>query len=148
MLTGVSHVGCTVPDIAAAVEFYSQLFGTAPEIRRTYEEPYTSEQVGYQDTRLDIAIFRIPGSTVRLELIEYLNPTGVPVDLETKNPGTAHLCLTADDLGTEFDRLCALGAAPRSTGPVTITSGPNAGRRVAYFRDPHGFTIEVLEIRS
>jgi catechol 2,3-dioxygenase-like lactoylglutathione lyase family enzyme len=146
-LNGISHVGFTVEDIGRAADFYQRLFGYAPEVRRVYNAPYTAEQIGYRDARLDIAIFRIPGTDVRLELIQYLEPVGVPVDIETKNPGTGHLCLTTDDLDAEFTRLTSLGARPRSAGPVTITSGPNAGRRVAYFRDPQGLTIELLETR-
>ncbi|WP_181789907.1 VOC family protein [Streptomyces phytophilus] len=146
MLTGFSHVGFTVADVEAATAFYRKVFDAEPEVRRVYDAPYTSEQIGYADARLDIALFRIPGSDALLELIQYLNPAGVPVDLETKNPGTAHVCLTTDDLDAEHARLAGLGAASRSAGPVRITSGPNEGRRVAYFRDPQGLTLEVLEI--
>lgn len=145
MLTGFSHVGFTVADIAAATAFYRAVFGAEPLVRRVYDAPYTSLQVGYPDARLDIAIFQIPGSDGLLELIQYLNPAGVPVDIETRNPGTAHLCLNTDDLDAEYARLTGLGATPRSDAPVEITSGPNAGRRVAYFRDPQGLTLELME---
>lgn len=145
VVRGVGHVGFTVRDVDASAVFYAELFGAAPEVRAVYDLPYTAEQVGYPGARLDIAIFRVPGSEVRLELIQYLHPTGTPIDVETRNPGTAHLCLTTDDLGRAFDRLVALGATPRSTTPVRITAGPNHGRRVGYFRDPEGLTIEVLE---
>ncbi|MFC5745786.1 VOC family protein [Actinomadura rugatobispora] len=147
MLTGFSHVGFTVTDIEEAAAFYQKVFEAEPLVRRVYDAPYTSVQIGYPDARLDIAIFRIPGSDGLLELIQYLNPVGVPVDLETRNPGTAHLCLNTDDLDAEYARLTGLGATPRSAAPVEITSGPNAGRRVAYFRDPQGLTLELMEIR-
>ncbi|GAA2437811.1 hypothetical protein GCM10010191_61060 [Actinomadura vinacea] len=147
MLTGFSHVGFTVTDVEEAAAFYRKVFEAEPLVRRVYDAPYTSVQVGYPDTRLDIAIFQIPGSDGLLELIQYLNPVGVPVDLETRNPGTAHLCLNTDDLDAEHTRLTGLGATPRSAAPVEITSGPNAGRRVAYFRDPQGLTLELMEIR-
>ncbi|MFA1546991.1 VOC family protein [Actinomadura chokoriensis] len=147
MLTGVSHMGFTVADVSAAAAFYERLLSGPPEVRRIYDAPYTSDQVGYPGARLDIAIFRIPGSDVRLELIQYLRPAGTPVDIETRNPGTAHLCLVTDDLAAEFARLTSLGARPRSSAPVMITSGPNRGRTVAYFRDPQGLTIEIVEAR-
>ena len=143
---GAAHFGFTVSDVGAAAAFYAELFGAPPEVRAIYDRPYTSEQVGYEETRLDIAIFRIPESDIRLELIEYVNPVGTPVDLETKNPGTAHLCLITRDLDKVFERMVILGATPRSEAPVRITAGPNEGRRVCYFRDPQGLTIEVLEL--
>jgi catechol 2,3-dioxygenase-like lactoylglutathione lyase family enzyme len=145
MLSGVSHIGFTVGDLDKAIHFYGRLFGAAPEVRRIFEAPYTAEQVGYPGARLDIAIFKIPGDSARLELIQYLSPAGSPVDTETRNPGTAHLCLFTDDVTGEFRRLVALGARPRSTAPVRITSGPNIGKLVAYFRDPQGLTIEIMQ---
>ena len=146
-ITGAAHVGFTVADVEAEAAFYSALFGCEPEVRAVYDRPYTAAQVGYDGARLDIAIFRVPGSDLRLELIQYLHPIGRPVDIETRNPGTGHLCLTTDDIEGAMARACARGATARSDGPVTITAGPNTGRRVCYLRDPEGITIELLEPR-
>lgn len=145
MFSGVVHIGLTVRNVARAAEFYEALFGTPPEIRNVYEAPYTSAQVGYPDAVLDIAIFRIAGSDIRLELIEYRNPQGTPVETETKNAGTTHLCLMSEDIDKAYRRLVELGAQPRSDKPVRIAAGPNEGRHVFYARDLDGFTIEVLE---
>ena len=145
MLSGTHHVGFTVPDLDRSVAFYSALFETEPFVRRIFDQPYTAEQIGYPGVRLDVALFQIPNSTVLLELIQYLEPVGEMVDIETKNPGTAHLCLSSSDVAADFERFVSLGATPRSEGPVTITSGPNQGKRVGYFRDPDGITIEILE---
>lgn len=142
------HVGVTVKDLAAAVTFYTQLFGAGPEVARKFDAPYTGVQVGYPGAILDIAIFRLPGSELRLELIQYLEPVGSPVDTETKNPGTWHLCLESGDFDADFAHAVALGATSRSDGPVLITSGPNEGKRVAYLRDPQGLTIELIEQAS
>lgn len=144
-ITGVSHMGFTVSDVEAEAAFYSALFGGDPEVRGIYDRPYTAAQVGYEGARLDIAIFRLPGSDVRLELIQYLHPVGRPVEIETTNPGTGHLCLSTDDIDGAMARATALGATARSDGPVTVTAGPNTGRRVCYLRDPEGITIELLE---
>jgi len=146
MFSGVAHIGFTVGDVSRAAAFYEALFGYPPEIRRVYDAPYTGAQVGYPGASLDVAIFKIAGSDVRLELIEYLAPQGAAVDPETKNPGTAHLCLMTDDIDSEFARLIELGAQPRSREPVRVESGPNEGGHVCYLRDPDGFTIELFEV--
>lgn len=148
MLGGVHHVGFTVADIERSVAFYTALFEVEPFVRRVYEDNYTGLQVGYPGARLDIALYEIPDSDIVLELIQYLEPTGTPVDMETRNPGTAHLCLKTSDLAADFERMIELGATPRSSEPVEITSGINQGLHVAYFRDLDGITIELLEVRE
>lgn len=139
------HVGVTVRDLGRAVAFYSAFLGVEPEVAKIYDSPYTSDQVGYPNAVLDIAIFRIPESDLRLELIQYLQPVGTPVDTETNNPGTWHVCFGSTSLDDDFDRLVGLGATPRSGRPVLITSGPNEGKRVAYLRDLDGLTIELIQ---
>lgn len=138
-------MGVTVSDLARSVAFYGAFFDAEPEIARIYDSPYTSEQVGYSGAVLDIAIFRIPDSDLRLELIQYLNPVGAAIDVETKNPGVWHLCLETASIADDFTRMVALGGVPRSPEPVLITSGPNSGKRVAYIRDLDGLTIELIE---
>ena len=76
-----------------------------------------------------------------LELLEYLQPTGRIVEMETRNTGIAHLCFLVADLDSEFQRITALGATLRSSGPV---DRPDGGR-AAYFRDPDGITVEMQE---
>ena len=147
-MIGLQHIGVTVRDLDSAVTFYSAALGTAPVVRRVFDAPYTADQIGYPGAKLDVAHLPIPGGPIILELIQYLHPAGTPVDTETKNAGTWHLCMEVSDVGVEFDRLCELGAKPRSSAPVEITSGPNAGRQVAYLRDPEGLTIELMEARS
>ncbi|HDH26575.1 MAG TPA: hypothetical protein ENH00_10365 [Actinobacteria bacterium] len=148
MLRGVLHVGFTVANMDRSVEFYTRLFGIEPFVHRVYEDNYISQLVGYAGARLDTALYNIPHSDTVLELIQYLEPKGMPVNTETKNPGTAHLCLATTDLHADFNRMVELGATPRSEGPVKITSGINQGLRVCYFRDHDGITIELLEART
>ena len=54
-----------------------------------------------------------------------------------------------DVLGLEVfvvaERSDAAGYAPRSTAPVHITEGPNAGARSFYVRDPDGYTVELFQ---
>lgn len=140
-----NHVGITVRDLDAEVEFYTRLFGVESTRRRTYDSQYTAEQTGYPSARLDVAMIKTPNSDLKLELIAYEYPIGKQIDVETCNPGTWHLCLETPEIEAAFDRMTALGASPRSSCPVVVTSGPNAGGKVAYLRDPEGLTIELFE---
>jgi catechol 2,3-dioxygenase-like lactoylglutathione lyase family enzyme len=91
-----------------------------------------------------IADFRLPGTETFLELLQYMDPEGEHVSMETKNPGIGHLCFVVSDLAVEFTRIRAFGGDFRSDGPVQRADGG----RAAYFRDPDGFSIELQERAS
>jgi catechol 2,3-dioxygenase-like lactoylglutathione lyase family enzyme len=54
------------------------------------------------------------------------------------------VALLVDDLDAVLEKILASGwkAAGR---PQTLKSGPNAGKRVVYVRDPDGTTIEFMQ---
>ena len=141
----VAHVGFTVSDLDRSVAFYSALLGQGPHFRRRYDEPYISEIIGYPGCSLEIALFRLPGTEVELELLRYYEPPPGRVDLETYNAGNAHLCLTVDDWDAAYARLQGLGAAFRHDAPVRQTAGEFEGSATVYLRDPDGITIELYE---
>lgn len=145
MVTGCDHFGIQVRDIERSVRFYREALGFALYDRFTKSEPYVQRVVGhYPDVTLDIAMLRIPGTTVELEILEYRNVAGTPIDPDTANPGTAHFCLWVDDLGALYDRCVAQGVAFVSP-PETAVAGPIAGRRLVYMIDPDGIRIELVE---
>jgi catechol 2,3-dioxygenase-like lactoylglutathione lyase family enzyme len=55
-----------------------------------------------------------------------------------------HVALTVDNLDAV---LSAIGASGwKAAGkPQTLKTGPNAGKRVVYVRDPDGTTIEFMQ---
>jgi catechol 2,3-dioxygenase-like lactoylglutathione lyase family enzyme len=140
-LQAVEHVGLTVRDLERSIGFYSALLGVSPFYRATEERVYLADVVGYPGCKLALAFFHLPGTETFLELLEYIRPTGRPVDMETYNPGIGHLCFVVPDLDAEFRRISGLGGAFRHPGPVDRADG---GRAV-YFRDPDGITIELQE---
>jgi catechol 2,3-dioxygenase-like lactoylglutathione lyase family enzyme len=65
-------------------------------------------------------------------------------DLSPCDVGSVHVALIVDDLDAVLNAIAASGW--KSAGkPQTLTSGPNAGRRVVYVRDPDGTTIEFMQ---
>ena len=143
----VVHVGFTVADLDRSVAFYSALLGEGPHFRRRYDEPYISDIIGYADCSLEIALFRLPGTDVELELLRYYEPPPGRVDLETYNAGNAHLCLSVDDWDAAVARLKELGASFHREAPVWQTAGEFEGTGTLYLRDPDGITVE-LDIRA
>jgi catechol 2,3-dioxygenase-like lactoylglutathione lyase family enzyme len=143
--SGLDHVGFAVSDLDRSVDWYTFFLEEPPLLRKVWDVEYVSRIVGYPDTKMEAAFWRLPGGTV-LELIEYVEPPPARVDLETYNVGNAHLCLVTDDMEADFARLRPLGAEFRSDAPVEIPWGPYRGGKACYLRDPDGISIELIEL--
>ncbi len=147
------HFSFTVSDIERSVAFYRDLLGLKLVHRMVHDQKYTSSQIGFADALLKVALFNVAGmpqgpspSGHVLELIEYVNPRGAPLDTATNRPGAAHLALQVDDLEAEFTRLKTAGVQFRSEAPVRVTHGRHTGGLTCYFLDPDGITLELIEL--
>ena len=147
------HFSFTVSDLERSIAFYRDLLGLKLVHRMVHDQKYTSSQIGFKDALLKVALFNVadmpqgssPSGHV-LELIEYVNPRGEPLDAATNRPGAAHLALQVDDLAAEFARLKAAGVQFRSEAPVPITHGRHSGGLTCYLLDPDGITLELIEL--
>lgn len=144
MLKDLDHVGFTVSDLDRALSFYRDLLGFELLWERAYEEEYVRSLVAYPGLRLRCAYLKLPGTTVRLELLEYQMVPRVTVDMHLANPGNAHLCLKVDDIDALYDRLTAAGVKSLSS-PVTSTAGFYKGSKTVYVRDPDGISLQLVE---
>jgi catechol 2,3-dioxygenase-like lactoylglutathione lyase family enzyme len=146
MTQGIHHTGFTVRDLERSIAFYRDLLGMAVvSCRAEATAPYLAQVTGYEKVRLRIALLRpAPACAGLLELIEYVEPAGVPVDTRTLNPGTAHLCVVTDDLAGLHRRLSDAGV-PCCSEPVPLPTGPNAGGWSVYCTDPDGITVELFQ---
>jgi catechol 2,3-dioxygenase-like lactoylglutathione lyase family enzyme len=149
MLRGVWHFSFTVADIEQTILFYRDLLGF--DLIHTQEQAneYTRRLVGYPDAHLKVAQFAVPGqprgiSTHDLELVEYVSPRGSRGDINTYNPGAAHLAMTVDDIHERYERLKSAGVTFVSP-PNPITAGVNTGGHTCYFRDPDDIVLEMLQ---
>jgi len=148
MILAQAHVSFTVSDIERSKEFYRDLLGLPLAYEMVHTLPYTSTQVGYPDAHLLAAGFylgrRDDAIPAILELLEYVHPRGNPVDMETANPGIAHLAFYVDDIWQEYERLHTAGVAFRSE-PVRVEAGVNEGAHTVYLRDPDDVTLELVQ---
>ena len=129
--SGARHAGITVSDLDRSLEFYCGLLGLELLWRRLYEEREIAEIVGVPEaTAFDIAMLRVPGSDVEVELLEYQgcerrSGSARPVRLR-------HRALRALRRATSsalYADLAGRGVAFRSDGPVEMSAGPNARRQ-------------------
>ena len=145
MLRGINHAGITVADLDRSISFYRDALGLTllDVFERTTDD--IGEIVGYPGARLRIAMLRVPGDPARVELIQYLAPSGSPTRTETCNSGTGHVCFEATDIHATHARLVEAGFPARSAGPVEITQGPHRVTLAMYVRDPDGYTVELFQ---
>ena len=104
-----------------------------------------SEITGVQGAEIKLAVVKAPGGH-KIELLEYLAPLERKgnVDPRPCDVGFAHVALIVDDLDAILSAINASGWEAAGK-PQTLQSGPNAGKRVVYVRDPDGTTIEFMQ---
>lgn len=148
MLLSVWHTSWTVSDLDRSIRFYRDELGFELVGRLSRKGRYIETVVGFEKAELEIAFLRIPGvpalSNHHLELIQYLVPAGVRLDIRTCNVGAAHLALATDDIQADYRRLSGRDV-PFVSPPVEVETGPAAGSFACYLRDPDGFTIELVQ---
>jgi lactoylglutathione lyase len=145
-VTGCDHIGIQVRDVERSARFYCEHLGFEQVERWSLAHPYVQRVVGYPGVTLEIALLKIPGSDLFLEILEYAGVDGTPVDPATANPGTAHFCVFVDDLESLHARLVSQGVEFVSE-VETPTWGPNEGGRLVYMKDPDGIRVELVETR-
>ena len=53
----LDHVGFTVSDVGASVDFYSMMLGYPPLLRKVWDVEYVATIVGYPGLKIDVAMF-------------------------------------------------------------------------------------------
>ncbi len=141
-VVGAHHTSFTVADLDKSVAFFRDLGLELLFVREVYAD-YFDQIVGIQGCEVRAALLRVPGSAHHVELFQYLNPVGEPVNPQPCDPGSVHLSLLVDDLPALYGRL--RDRAAFVSAPVEITAGPNSGGRAVYVRDPNGVLVELFQ---
>ncbi|BBX64421.1 hypothetical glyoxalase/bleomycin resistance protein [Mycobacterium saskatchewanense] len=145
----INHVGVTVPDIHAAIDWYGEVFGF-----RCIMGPRVLEAAGHGETAsLFGARFRrawqahlLSGNSVGIELFQFVDPpTGGPRPAAEREPwferGLWHLCITHPDVAAMVDRVVEHGG---SVLAPTYEFVPGRPWTLAYTTDPWGTVLELM----
>jgi catechol 2,3-dioxygenase-like lactoylglutathione lyase family enzyme len=139
------HTGITVSNLERSLAFWRDVLGF--ELSHTAHQTgeMASEITGVKGAELKLAVVKAPGGH-KIELLEYLAPLERKgnVDLRPCDVGFVHVALIVDDLDAILSAINASGWEAAGK-PQTLQSGPNAGKRVIYVRDPDGTTIEFMQ---
>ncbi len=106
-----------------------------------------SEITGVPGAEIKLAVVKAPGGH-KIELLEYLAPPDRKhVNFRPCDVGSVHVAFTVDKLDAILEKIAASGWKAAGK-PQTLKTGPNAGKRVVYVRDPDGTTIEFMQQTS
>ena len=145
-IIAADHTGITVSNLERSLAFWRDVLGF--EFSHTaHQKGEMPEQItGVKGAELKLAVVKAPGGH-KIELLDYLAPGDrkKDVDLRPCDVGHVHVALVVENLDAILERIAASGWEA-SGQPQTLTSGPNAGKRVIYVRDPDGTTIEFMEL--
>jgi catechol 2,3-dioxygenase-like lactoylglutathione lyase family enzyme len=144
-VTAADHTGFTVSNLERSLAFWRDVLGFELSHRAHQAGELAREITGVSGAEISIAVLKAPGH--KIELLEYLAPPDRKrhVDLRPCDVGSVHVALTVDNLDAVLERISASGWKAAGK-PQTLQSGPNAGKRVVYVRDPDGATIEFMQI--
>ena len=150
MIRGLWHVSFTVSNLERSVEWYTKVLGLEYVRGQVQDNEYSRRLVGFADARLKVAQLRIPNLTIpisrhHIELVEYEQPRGAGIPLQTNSPGVGHWAFVVDDIHAELARLKSHGVRFKSESPNLVTEGVNRGGYTIYFLDPDGITLELMQ---
>jgi catechol 2,3-dioxygenase-like lactoylglutathione lyase family enzyme len=149
MLTGFAHTAVCVPDVDAAVRWYSDVLGL-----RVLSPPYTMEGPQIEDDMGELvpspvvvkaAIVGFGADDRVIELIEYpaagVAPVG-PARPSVMRVGITHVGMLCDDLVATRSELEQRGVQFLTAGIADV-----AGLKTTWCHDPWGTVIILLEKR-
>jgi catechol 2,3-dioxygenase-like lactoylglutathione lyase family enzyme len=144
-IIAADHTGITVSNLERSLAFWRDVLGF--ELSHTAHQTgeMASEITGVEGAEIKLAVVKTPGGH-KIELLEYIAPADRQrhVDFRPCDVGSVHVALIVDDLDAVLSAINASGWKAAGK-PQTLQSGPNAGKRVVYVRDPDGATIEFMQ---
>jgi catechol 2,3-dioxygenase-like lactoylglutathione lyase family enzyme len=145
-VTGVDHIGVTVPDLDEARNFFVDVLGCEYMYSLgpfAHGDSWMSEHLGVADTTVmrRLHFFRLGGQAI-FEVFEYEAAQQQRTPPLNSDVGGHHVALYVTDLDDAVAHLRELGL--RVLGEPTASSGPSEGQRWIYFLSPWGMQFELV----
>ncbi|MDT7789866.1 MAG: hypothetical protein QOF58_8285 [Pseudonocardiales bacterium] len=143
-IKSMHHLGITVTDLAAAVEFFEAL-GMELEGKAHMEGEFVDGVIGLDGSKSEIAMLRTPDDRYRIEFSEFQTPDAI--DGSSHAPinalGLRHVAFVVDDLDDTLARLKPLGGEV-----VRNVETYQDMLKTCYVRGPEGILVELCEYFS
>lgn len=138
MITGLHHVGLSVLNLDAAIDFYTNQHAYNLSHRFDVEDNTKNRAMLQLDNASARGAF-LQGSLGCLELFEYAcKPEMDQEDKAVYSAGIRHICLQSEISDRLYDGLVAAGATSHAR-----PSGLGTGNSYVYIRDPEGNLLEL-----
>jgi len=144
-LRGAEHIGLTVPDMAAAVDFFTRVIGChfVLDGGRVADPALMRDVLGVDPEASMQWCFLRCGAGPNIELFEYDAPDQEPFPPRNSDIGGHHIAFYVDDMATAVAHL--RGEGVEIMGDVQfIHHGPASGSQWLYFRAPWGLQLELV----
>ncbi len=146
-LTGVEHIGLTVPDIDSASRFFvdvlcaETLYDIGPF--ESADDWMAAHLAVHPRARINkLRVLKVANGPV-LELFEFVSPDQNTTQPKNSDHGGWHMAFYVEDMEKALVALKAHDCRIQS-GPVHMTEGPSAGLQWLYFQAPWGQQLELV----
>lgn len=147
-MRGVNHIGLTVPDLAEATTFFTDVLGCA---KATSFGPFRDDEGTFMQDLLnvdpravvnEITLIRC-GNGSNIELFDYDAPDQKTAFPKNSDIGGYHIAIYVDDINAAAEYLKAQGLRTL-LGPLPVNEGPVTGQTILYFYTPWGLQMEAI----
>ena len=147
-MRGHDHTGVTVPDMAQAVDFFTNVVGCQKAMSFG---PFSDDKGTFMQDLLnvnpravieEITLIRC-GHGSNIELFKYNSPDQTDATPKNSDVGDYHIAFYVEDIKAAKDYLDSKGVKT-FLGPLAVDQGPAAGQSILYFLTPWGLQLEAI----
>ena len=147
-MRGHDHTGVTVPDMAQAVDFFTNIVGCQKAMSFG---PFSDDKGTFMQDLLNVnpravieEITQIRcGHGSNIELFKYSSPDQQVATPKNSDVGGYHIAFYVDDIKAAKDYLDSKGVKT-FLGPLPVEQGPAGGQSIFYFLTPWGLQLEAI----
>ncbi len=132
----------TIADTDQTAKFYRELLGFTMRVGDSFNgNKLMADTAGVPGAQFRQSSTTIPGSTVRLSMIEFKNTDRKPLATRVPDPGTALIQLRVRDMDALVKKLKAGGATVVAPDGEPVSMG---AIKIAVVRDPNNIYLELI----
>jgi catechol 2,3-dioxygenase-like lactoylglutathione lyase family enzyme len=145
---GVGNFAHIVANVDESLKFYHDVLGLEVTVTQGFAPNPAIEKLGHTEGgQSRIAVVKVPGIALGIELIEYKDIAREPQRPRFFDPGAANFAMRIRDLDGLFPKVAAFPGVKVITAggkPVTLKT-PNGTLHAVFVQDPDGFVVEMLD---